>query len=1089
MELKGDQKAVIMHDEGNLLVSASAGSGKTFTVIRRLIRLIVEKKARVSEILAVTFTEKAAAEMKMKLQNALIGEVAAGKEELKSQLKEVYTADISTVHAFCGRLLRKYFFDAGLSPDFEIADEVQAAEMRERALSALFEERYASSNKGFMLLANRHGRRRKDAELRRIVFSLYDFFRSEEDPEAALEIAVGQYDGKRGGYFYDCLKKEILSRYAAAAEAFGEEEKRCAAAGEEKLSLYAARLREAAKKQVKSKEGLPSMPAKCATDEGLALKGRLDAVRTKFFKAMNDYAELGEREEEISRFEKCREHTVALTDLTKRFAKRYAEEKRDMNVLDFSDLEHFALALLKDDRIRADIRGRYKYVFADEYQDTNGVQEAIFNLLTENNLFMVGDLKQSIYAFRGCNPALFSRREETLGKTGGVRYLNDNFRSAPAVIDGVNAIFGYCMKKEFAGVDYDGSCRLRSGGGYGGHRGRFSVDVLQCRKKKKEEAERKVYDVLEHFDQNGEDDAAGDFLADLIEEEIGKEYFDPETGTERNMQYGDIAVLIRSRNAFTERLVRRLTLRGIPVEAESDGVKESAEVLSLIDALKLADNFMQDIPLCSVLKNLYDVTDEELAEIRLFSKKDRKREDASFVKAYMTFLQGEGETASRLREANEAFQKLSLYGEYVTAGAFLRAVLAETAFERKIAASPGGERRLKNVERFLAEADASGCGIREFLYRIESAKSIPMSEAAGENSVKILTIHASKGLEYPAVFVVGIDKEFNRKDSSERLLKKRGYGFSVPFYDDEKRMIYPTVFGKYLKKELRSDTVREEMRLFYVALTRAKYSLHIVGVNTVFGSESAENASRYADFLPPDLERNECGERSEKTEEKRNREKIIIDGGDEELARLIEKNLNFVYPYQADTELKLKTSVTAEVAREDEDEFNYLDFGEETTAERGTAMHRFLEGYRFDGVDAETELARQLKEGLLTKKEADLLDMKALQRLFGGKVFSLLRGYELYKERWFMVNVPASLIGEKGGEIMLQGIVDLLAVQGGEAIIVDYKYSSKDAASLEKKYAKQLALYKYAVEKALGYKVKAAYLVSLAEAKAIAVQV
>lgn len=1089
MELKGEQRSVVYHDEGDLLVSASAGSGKTFTVIRRLIRLILENKARVSEILAVTFTEKAAAEMKSKLQSAIVAEIAAGNDGLKEQLKDVYTADICTVHAFCGRLLRKYFFEAGLSPDFEIADEVQAGELRERALSALFEERYAAGDEAFALLAARHTRRRKDAELKDAVRSLYEFARSEADFQGALSAATEQYENARGGCFYDALEKDLLSRYAAHTEAFDEICAQCKAAGEKKLAKYASALAEAAFAKAKSKEGLPSMPPKCETEYGLPLKEALYEERAAFFKAMEEYAELGERGEETKKFDACAAHTAALAALTVQFAERYAAEKREMNLLDFGDLEHFALALLQNERVRADVRGKYKYVFADEYQDTNGVQEALFSRLTENNLFMVGDLKQSIYAFRGCNPALFSAKEELLKKSGGVRYLNDNFRSAPAVIDGVNAVFDYCMKKEFGGVDYAATSRLRTGGCYGEHAGRFSFDVLRRAERREETLAPRVYDVLDHPFGAGEDFAAGDFLADLIEEEIGKPYFDVETGEERDMRYGDIAVLVRSRNPFTERLVRRLLARGIPVEAESGGVKESAEIRALIDALRLADNFKQDIPLCSVLKNLYAFSDEDLAQIRLFAnEKLRGQKDVSFVKAYGCALQGNGELSERLKAADASFKTLALYGEHAGAGAFLRAALGETALELKLTASSGGARKMKNVERFVAEADASACGVREFLHRIESdGAELQLSEAAGENSVKVLTIHASKGLEYPAVFVVGIDNKFNLQDSYAKILKKRGYGFALPYYDDENKTISETVFRKFLKKATRADTVREELRLFYVALTRAKYSLHIVGADSDVGGAAVENAAKYAHFIPPDLPKNERAEGEKPSFAPRDNEKIIVDGGDEALAEMIRKNLDFVYPYEADTRLKLKTSVTAEVAKSDDDEFNYLDLEEETSSERGTAMHKFLEHYRFDGVDAETELARQLGAGLISEEDAALLDVKALSRLLAGDVFAVLKGYELYKERWFMVNVPPSLIGQEGGEIMLQGIIDLLAVKNGEAVIVDYKYSAKDAASLERAYKKQLELYKYAVEKSLGLTVTAAYLVSLAEAKAIPV--
>lgn len=1089
MKLKEEQTRVIAHDGGELLVSASAGSGKTFTMIRRLIRLISSGKAKVSEILAVTFTEKAAAEMRAKLLDALLEEAAAGNAALAAQIADVYTADISTVHAFCGKLLRKYFFDAGLSPDFDIADEALASELKERALDGLFEELYEKKDEDFLLLASRHSRRRKDGELRGIVLSLYETARSEADFSGTLSKAEAQYTREKAEFFYGELQKPLLAAYAEYEEKFAAFAEAFKSLGEKKLESYARFLAERAQSLAKNKEGWPSLPSKTVTAEGAAQKEELSRERAGFFGVMEEYAALGEREEEIAKFLSCRRHTAALASLTQAFAAKYDELKRERNALDFSDLEHRSLALLENERVRADVRARYKYVFADEYQDTNGVQEAIFAAVSDGNLFMVGDLKQSIYAFRGCNPALFAEKERALKKTDAVRYLNHNFRTAPLVIDRVNEIFDHCMKADFSGVDYAACARLETGGTYGEHAGRFSVDVLQKSEEKAERRQAEVYDVLSHPFGDGEDFGEGDFIADLIEEEIGKPLYDPESDSERPVRYGDIAVLVRSRNRRTERIVRRLLARGIPVEAASGSVTDYAEILALLDALRLAENRLLDVPLASVLKNLYGFSDEDLASIRLYADAHAPKggEKAAFCEccALCAAAAEEEETFSRLKEAQAHFARLSLYAEAAGAGEFLRAVLSDTSLELRIAASPDGARRLRRVERFVAEADASGCTVREFLQRIErSDGGVELSEAAGEDSVKIVTIHASKGLEYPVVFVAGLDGKFNFSDSAARIVKKREYGFAVPYYDDETKTVSDTIFRKFLKREVKKDTVREELRLFYVALTRAKYSLHLVGVNTVFGGEKVENAGKYAHFLPVGLPVNArgAGENGKRAETGR----IIVEEKDEELCAMIGKNLAFCYPYAADTRLRLKTSVTAAAARFEEDDYNYLDFGEETNIERGIAMHKFMEHLDFGAKDAAAEIARMKREGLLAEEDVSLLDAGALQRLLDSGVFAMLDGYELYREQWFMANVPASLAGLEGSEIALQGIIDLLCVKGEEAVIVDYKYSSKDADSLARTYRGQLALYRYAAEKTLGLRVRACYLVSLAEAKIIA---
>lgn len=1083
MELKKEQAEVVYHDGGDLLVSASAGSGKTFTMIRRLIRLIVEGKARVSEILAVTFTEKAAAEMKEKLLRAMLKEISAGNEKLKVQLAEVYTADICTVHAFCGRLLRKYFFEAGISQDFEIADETRAAELKNRAIDELFEELYTAGDARFALLIDRHARRRKDKELKEIVLSLCDFALSEADPFATLEKSAENYTAERAEYFYGEVSRALFARYEKCGETYRRFADELHALGEEKGETCARIFAEFCFSHRTDGKLLPRIGFACGTDSGALIKARMSEERKKLNKIIEDASQLGTKEEEREKLLSCKSHTDALVFLCESFLERYALVKREENVADFSDLEHLTLKLMQNDGVRGEVRSRYKYVFADEYQDTNGVQERIFDAVSDGNLFMVGDLKQSIYGFRGCNSALFAAKETKLAAFGRVKYLNTNFRSAPAVIKNVNYIFDHCMKKGFSGVDYAGTSRLCGGEQYKGHEGRFSFDVLVTEKKKREQAEPRVYDILEENAQS-EEFALGNFLADLIEEEIGKEYFDAESGSLRSVGYGDIAVLLRSRGAFGERLVKQLLRRGIPAEAEAGSLADYAEIRALIDVLRLTDNFRQDVPLCSALKNLYAFTDEELAAIRAEAEKDAaftENPDRTFYDAYSIALKSEGSLGEKLRAFDAYMKKLRLYSAQASAADVLRAALNDTELELRVAASFEGDGKMRRVERFVAAAE--NFFVRDFLRRIENApKDIKLSEAAGADSVKILTVHASKGLEYPVVFLAGLDKKFNFTDSTEKVLRSRDYGFAVQYFDDERRVCGDTVLRKFLKNRIREETVKEELRLFYVALTRAKYALHLVGTSAPSGKDIAE-ADKYADFLPPKIPFTESAEGEKGAA--RDIGKVFVGKSDEKLEERIRQNLSFVYPYKADTLLKLKTSVTAAAARNEDEPMNYLILDEEITTERGIAMHKFMENLDFSAKDAQSEISRQVESGALSFEQQSLLSVPALERIFASGLLGAFEGFKLYREQFFTAEVPAKLCGLDGGDILLQGIIDLLAVKGESAVLVDYKYSKKDAPSLKKTYAAQLSLYKYAVEKALSLRVEKVYLFSLAQAELI----
>lgn len=1085
MELKKEQAEVVNHDAGDLLVSASAGSGKTFTMIRRLIRLIVEGKARVSEILAVTFTEKAAAEMKEKLLRAMLKEISAGKDGLKSQLADVYTADISTVHAFCGRLLRKYFFEAGLSQDFEIADESRAAELKSRAIDDLFEDLYASKDREFALLIRRHARRRKDRELKEIVLSLCAFAFSEADACAALEKSLENYTEERAEYFYDTLYGALCDRFEKCGRVFASCAAELCAAGEKKGEACAEIFAAFCMAHGKTDVPLPRIDFKCATEAGSYVKERMGEERKVLVKIIKDSQQLGEREEEIAKFLSCKEHTSALVSLCEKFIARYAQVKLGENVADFNDLEHLALKLLQNERVRQEVRSRYKYVFADEYQDTNGVQERIFAAVSDNNLFMVGDLKQSIYGFRGCNSALFAEKEEALKSSGRVKYLNENFRSAPAVIENVNRIFDHCMQKEFSGIDYAGTSRLVGGEKYAQNAGRFSLDILPVEKKKRAYAEPRIYDVAEEGEES-EEFAVGNFLADLIEKEIGLKYFDAESGETRRVGFGDIAVLLRSRGAFGERLVKQLLRRGIPAEAEAGSIADYAEIRALLDILSCVDNFRQDVPLCSALKNLFAVSDEELAAIRAEAEKDasyKGNPDRTFYDAYQVALQSENPLGGKLRAFDAYMKKLRLYSAQASAADVLRAAMNDTELELRIAASFEGDGKMRRAERFIAAAE--NYTIREFLKRMESApKDLKLSEAAGEDSVKILTVHASKGLEYPVVFVAGLDKKFNFSDCTEKVISSREFGFAVQYYDEEKKVCGDTVLRKFLKNCIREETVREELRLFYVALTRAKYSLHLVGTSAPAEKEVCE-ADKYIDFIPADFPytAGSCGAGGEA----RGADKVFIGKSDEKLEERIKKNLAFLYPFEADTLLKLKTSVTAAAAKAEDEPMNYIVSDEEVDTEHGIAMHKFMENLDFSASSVQGEIERQRVSGALTDAQVRLLSLPALEKIFAGGFIGFLKGYRLYREQFFTVNVPAELCGMEGDEILLQGIIDLLAVKGDTAILIDYKYSKKDAPSLKKTYEKQLRLYKYAVEKALSLRVEKCFLFSLAQSELIEV--
>lgn len=1114
MRLKEEQKLAIEHGEGNLLVSASAGSGKTFVMINRAIRLILEGKAKLSEILAVTFTEKAADEMKEKLVRAMIAAINEGDAELKSQLAEIPTAAISTLHAFCANLLRNYFFAAGLDADFQIADNVAAEELRTQAMDAVFQRKYEERDADFLYLVELYSMGRRDTGLRKIVLSLYHLAIGKPDPEAYLRRAADVYTESYFDAVNSFLLEQMKEDFAELKPGFFRVGTQCEAVLLYKYKAHtddyledierimdAATMGEAAeiflKRRVIPRE-------KIAAEDFLLLgiKKRLTELKESFTGLVKKYREMQfDRETDLPRYLSCRRQTEALSALTLEFGAEYAQWKREEGKVDFNDLEHFALTVLRDEKIRAEVRSKYRYVFADEYQDTNDVQEEILSAVSDGNLFMVGDVKQSIYGFRGCNPDIFRHKTTEMEGAGAVLRLNYNFRSSDAVIHAVNAVFDRVMTEKTFGDSYRKHSRLVSGGTYGLETGECVVHYLEKEKAEKKEAEPKIYSVLEALgeEREREDFAEGKLIAKIIRTLLEKEYYDAKEGRRKRYTYGDIVILTRSKLSFADAIVRQLAELGIPVSAEvKTDITQYPEIKRLIDLLKLLDCFEQDLPLVSVLKSrVGGLSNEDLAEIAAGYPGD-----GSFADAYRHALEhAAAPLKEKLAAFDAAFRRLRFLSGFLPAGELLDKIIAEYAIDLELLSLPMGEQRLKRVERFLEESRPNGNAltVRAFLERIEGiTEGFTVTEASGGDTVRLMSIHASKGLEFPAVILAGTDRPFNVRDASGAVLMDRTLGFAVKWYDGENKVSGETPYRYLLRERIKREAIKEEARIFYVAMTRAQYALHIVtgGERRTEDPDEFEvlNAKCYKNFLSASL-REELHTAAELDAdwEKQEIRKVLVGKPRAGLTERLLGNLAFTYPYAAETAISVKKSVTASLKEDgEEDAYRLPPVFAEEAAEVGTAAHRFLEHLDFGNrTDPLAERDRMIKEGVLDAESADRLDFGALGKILSHPVFGALADYRLYREKRFVFRCPAYLLEQTESRegILLQGAIDLLAVKGDRAIVVDYKYSVSDAETLKARYAKQLNLYRYAVEHSLPVTVDRLILISLKRGEVIELDV
>ena len=1120
VELKKEQSQAVMHEKGDMLVSASAGSGKTFVMISRLIRLITEGKANVDEILAVTFTEAAATDMKLKLKKALLDKIAVtDNPRLTEQLLDVDIADISTLHSFCSRLIRSYFFVAGVAPDYKIADTDQSQELKRTAINSVFKDMYSVTKKGegdlqgigFRKLVIRHSRGRNDKNLRETVLNLFEYSQTEAEPELFLDSVSENYtlDGFNATLteykrYLDERLGNVLSLLDSALHGFLE-------TGYPQLSEKCKDVLEDAKKVYGSNDIYAFLEFKdydkkinCGRIKPEAVEFReLSKQALKEFKTIIDGVCkcLYGREIDFNRYSDISAHTVSLNELVKRFGKKYAELKAEENVLDFNDLEHFALKVLLDDTARESIKSKYKYIFVDEYQDTNGVQDRILSLISDDNTFMVGDVKQSIYGFRGCKPELFQDKFDKMTETGGQTVLlNHNFRSADKVIDVVNKVFDFSMTKKSSGIDYRTTSQLVAGGIYDDeHKGRAEIHLLKPGKSNPlEKEEPRVYDVLEELsvEDDGEATLTAKLITEIINKELAKTYYDTAEKKEKQVRYGDIAILTRNKsNDYVSALVSGLIRHNIPVSSDcAESICDYPEIRLMISALSIIDCFSQDIHLATVLKSpIGGLTDEDLLKIcRDYDLQNPKKiYGRSFYDAFVWYKEnGEQPLRDKIVEFDTYFSDLRLLSDFESAHEVMSRIVKDKNLESHLYAGRMGEHKVKRLRCFISASDIGGkrFSVKEFLTRIENNPDlITLGESLGEDTVRVMTIHASKGLEFPVTIVCGLERRVNTHEEIEEILKFRALGYALKYYDDDIKRLYETPLRGLMREKMRESRVKEELRLFYVALTRATYSLHLTFVtNNDDRSIEFTGANKFLHYVPSYLPVTEhVADEFDLVEQKSGIRKVLIGNAQKELTEKMRSDFSFEYPFLADTTLPIKSSVTA-VSANDRTEYYKAEkiFDDEVSvsATLGTNAHRIMELFDFNRADDfDGEIKRLLDQGFITKDTISGLDLKRISFAVKGETFAKIKDKTLYREQSFLINFPANLVfdTESKAPVLVQGIIDLLVLDGDYATVIDYKYSALDGQSLKNKYKKQLELYAYAVEKCLGKKVKDKFIVSL----------
>lgn len=965
------QKVIDLH-ERNILVSAAAGSGKTAVLVERIVQMISneENKVDIDKLLVVTFTNAAAAEMRERISHAIDKKLEEHPENqhLQRQAALLHNAQITTIDSFCLFVIRNNFNDIGLDPGFRVADEGELKLMKQDVLTELLEESYGEGTEEFRDCVEYFTVGSSDKMLEEYIGKLYEFSMSYPWPEEWLSDRENDYhitcvtemeESSWCTYITEYVKLSLQECADRLLEACKLSEN---PAGPyfyiELLKQEAEMLNKTAKKETFHEiyEAFESiafgrLPGKKDESVDEELKKKAQNLRNQVKKQIEEIREAYfslSPEQVVSRMQQTEKPVRTLLKLVCQLKQKLDERKRKENVIDFADIEHFALNILlakkKDGSYEAtatakEYRRFFYEILIDEYQDSNLVQELLLQSISGEeegryNRFMVGDVKQSIYKFRLARPELFIEKYTCYEKVDSLRQridLHKNFRSRPEILESVNHLFRRIMSPQLGGVEYDEEAALYPGTVYPEYDrnqtevmiiGKMPESTLSVREQEALVIARKIRQLM------------GDFRVT-----------DKQTGMLRPVQYKDIVILQRTTSGWAEDFKRIFEKEGIPAYVASHtGYFQAPEVRELLQLLHVLDNPLQDIPLYGVMKSFFgNFNEEEIARIRGNAEKGEY--------LYENLLKTQSD---KVCDFLQMIKELRGMASYTPIHTLIQYILQKTGYLEYISSKPGGEQRCANVEMLLTKAAAfektSYYGLFHFLryikqlekYQVDFGEADILDENA--NVVRIMSIHKSKGLEFPVCFVVGLAKKFNRQDTTGRLIADADMGIGVDYVNRSLRVQSRTLRKNAVAMKMKVESLGEEMRVLYVAMTRAKEKLFLSAVvndidkwrenweqerlSAIRTDENAKmgkvpfgklvNAFSFLDFIMPCLEEpkfidwkdicvREFRDEMARCDEK---QKILLTEPDKKIMTELSEKFNRVYPHQYLSELFVKTTVS-----------------------------------------------------------------------------------------------------------------------------------------------------------------------------------
>ncbi len=1135
--MTNSQKKAVLSTETPILLSASAGSGKTFVLSARVVYKLLNMNNFIEpkDLLVVTFAKTAAKEMFERISSQMKNLVIKYPEnkDLRKQYSSLSAANITTIDSFCSNLLRENFELINLSPDFKIAEESEIFNLKSEILDEIFEDKYCTSAENFQALCD-YFSLNKNLGLKKALLEIYDKSRTYPFPKIYLSSILYKYENPqpldenewaqevKEGIFDEIKKAEFLISDSLnymddpiLRESFSPIVKEMI----QQLENISKKIKKSKYSQILdiiqeiNFKNFPRYNKKTNPfDKELAneIKAKYINPAKKIIQSLSNY--LVTKEQYFEDLKQQSPILKQLINLSLEFSQKMHIKKQELNLLEFSDLLLKTLELLAIPtnngfvltKLGKKMSSRFKEVLVDEFQDVNKAQDMLFQILSDNgqNLFMVGDVKQSIYRFRQADPKVFiSHKQKYSLKNciGNVITLNNNFRSRKEVTNSVNFLFGQIMSEEFGGSDYKNGEQL------------FSSSYFPYI----ENLSTEFHIIDNSCDDENNIECESKHIASRIKFMLVNKMKISDKNSSRICQPKDFAILFRSGKKIEKVLCKYLSEFDIPFTSSSEsGYLDSYEVSLTISLLKSISNPLLDIPLCAVLLSpMFNFSISELAQIRLNNENKP---------VYIAIKESQNEKCKSFIEELSSLQKKSTT---LSISQLIQEIYNHNLFYLFLSISESSEQKLFNLKLLIHNAkkyeEFNDCGLTGFLKNIDLCKknetqSASSSSNMDKNAVKIMTIHKSKGLEFPVVFLSFCGKKFNMQDFNQPILFSSQFGMALKHSNPQTLSRYNTLAFNASVFSEKNAMKAEELRLLYVAMTRAKDKLILTAVDK---DQKYKNSIPYSSALLPtsycknknsfyewilagflrhkdacfknpkisfDSEEFDCRikiinkfEKIQTEEKEKKTEKY-----DPKMVEKIKKQVEFKFSNQHLSSIPAKLSVSDITPQHKSRNLRTLSFSESPTpTEIGIATHEFLQYANLKNAkhDINNEIKRLVEKEYITKKQAKFLDKNQLQHFFKSKIYHLIQTADsVQREKSFACEIYAKEIYKikDDSKIILHGIIDCLIEKDNKLIVVDYKTDQAFEPQLKQLYSKQLLYYKHALEKSTLKKVDGCYIYS-----------